>query len=305
MEIKEAKKYKKIRTDLAMEIKEQYENDNVEIKGVEVEKSEYDDSNIIVTTVKIMDENGAKFMKRPIGTYTTVEAPDIMFEKNIYENTIDILAKEIKKLIDNFIGHKRMPSIFIAGLGNREVTPDMLGPLVVDKINVTRFVYMNKKEEITQKINMLVSAISPGVMAQTGMEAADVLGGIINDMKPDLLIVIDALAARNLSRLNTTIQITDTGIIPGSGVGNHRKAITPKYMNIPVIAIGVPTVVDAYTIINDIFRKYIPDKTVIDYLMDELIISDSDNMIVTPRNIDENVRLIADAIAKALNIIIG
>lgn len=292
-------------TDLAMEVKEKFEEDNVEISGVELTKEHYDEDKIEVTTVRILDENGAKKMGRPIGTYVTIESPYLEYDDMIKNETIMCVKNEIESILPN----NCEKGIFIAGLGNREVTPDMLGPLVVDKLSVTRHIFSELGEKVFDScVPLIVSAISPGVMSQTGIEAADILSGVLSKEEVDCMIVIDALAARSVSRLNTTIQITNTGICPGSGVGNHRRGIDEESMKVPVIAIGVPTVVDANTIIADSINKYMSDKLTkqeTNYLIGELVIPDAVNMMVTPKNIDESVRNMAQVLSDALNMIIS
>lgn len=293
------------RTDLAMEIREKFTQDNVEISGVELIKNRYENTSIEVTTVRILDDTGAKKMGKPVGTYVTIESPFMEYDDEEKKSTSVCLAGELKKLLKG----RTKDGIFVAGLGNRHITPDMLGPLVTDNLFITRHIYKEMGQEVFgDNKPVKTGAIAPGVMSQTGVEAADILEGIVNDLDISCLIVIDALAARNVSRLNTTIQITDTGICPGSGVGNHRKGITKESLNIPVIAIGVPTVVDAFTIVNDSLRKYMGDVKVtgeIEEVINKISTSDTDNMIVTPRNIDEAVRNMAQVLSDALNSIIS
>lgn len=295
-------------TDLAVEVREQYEEDNVEISGVSVRSSRYRKTNIIVTKVHIMNKNGAKKMGKPKGKYITIESPDMESDDEIKDLTASCLAQELSNIMSGIISGKKEASVFVAGLGNREVTPDMLGPLVTDNLYITRHIYNEYGEEaFAGDEPMVVSAIAPGVMAQTGIEAAHILKGIVSDMSVDCMIVIDALASRSVSRLNTTIQITDTGICPGSGVGNHRMGIDRESMGVPVIAVGVPTVVDAFTIINDSLRKHMgnqgyDDETISD-IMKNIDLPETENMIVTPKNIDEAVRSISEVIAKAMNIL--
>lgn len=197
------------------------------------------------------------------------------------------LADQMRDLIPNLNSEK---SILIVGLGNSEVTPDALGPNVVSNMQITRHVVREygKAAFGVDKIN-LISSIVPGVMAQTGMETSEIIKGIIDETHPDLVIVIDALAARSTKRLNRTIQITNTGIHPGSGVGNHRNALTEESLGIPVIAIGVPTVVDAATIVNDAMENLLS------------AMSELNNMYVTPKDIDETVKRLSFTISEALN----
>ena len=250
----------KIRTDLAMEQKERFESDHVEVSGVVLEEEYDEEKEIKITTVRIETENGAKAMGKPVGTYLTLEAPNMAaadegYHREISETLAGFLEKYMKDTEEN---QEKGYSVLVVGLGNREVTPDALGPYVVDQLNVTRHIVQEYgRYAVGKGGSRIVSAIVPGVMAQTGMESAEIIRGIVNETTPDLIMVIDALAARSTKRLNRTIQISDAGIYPGAGVGNHRSEITKDTMGIPVIAIGVPTVVDAATIVNDTMENFI------------------------------------------------
>ncbi|MCI9136569.1 MAG: GPR endopeptidase [Lachnospiraceae bacterium] len=308
-----------VRTDLALETREKFEEDNVEIKGVRVEEEYREESEIKITTMVIETENGAKTMGKPKGTYITIEAANMDTQDEDYHREISIeLAKIIRKLLPS---PKESLSVLVAGLGNREVTPDALGPRVVDHMLITRHVlkefgkYAFGEEEVNA-----VSGIVPGVMAQTGMESQEIIRGVVEETKPDVMIAIDALAARSTRRLSRTIQITDTGINPGSGVGNHRHGLSKKTMGIPVIAIGVPTVVDAATIVNDTMHTLIQAmeenshlqtlSTGLNALNDmekyelirELLSPQLNTMFVTPKDIDESVRRLSYTLSEGLNI---
>ena len=194
----------------------------------------------------------------------------------------------------------------VVGLGNRDVTPDALGPHVIEKLNVTRHIIKEYgKYAMNEKEAHMVSAIAPGVMAQTGMETSEIVKGIVNEIHPDFVVAIDALAARNTKRLNRTIQIADTGINPGSGVGNHRQGITKETLGIPVIAIGVPTVVDAATIVRDTMENVLENVEPAEKyeVMENLIAPHLYGMFVTPKDIDETVARIGATISQALNIL--
>lgn len=324
-----------IRTDLAMEQKERFESDHVEVSGVVLEEEYDEDREIKITTVRIETENGAKMMGKPVGTYLTLEVPDMASADDGYHREIsETLAGFLEKYVENEEsknrnagnenGHpkKKGYSILTVGLGNREVTPDALGPYVVDQLHITRHMvqeygrYAVEKEE-----SRIVSAVVPGVMAQTGMETAEIVQGIVKETKPDMILVIDALAARSSKRLNRTIQISDAGIHPGAGVGNHRSVITKETMGIPVIAIGVPTVVDAATIVNDTMENFIEALETSETLngvgvvlqgynsaekyelVKELIAPHLNGMFVTPKDIDETIRRISYTISEALNLL--
>lgn len=309
----------RIRTDLALETKESFEEDDVEIHGVTIEESYDEKREIQITKVCIETEKGAKEMGKPIGTYITLEAPNMSVPDEDYHREISReLAKHIQSLIEK---QDQEQSILIVGLGNREITPDALGPNVVNNLLITRHVIKEYgKMAIGQDKVHMISGIVPGVMAQTGMETLEIVKGIVNETKPQLVIAIDALAARSTKRLNRTIQVTDTGINPGSGVGNHRSGLTRETLGIPVIAIGVPTVVDAATIVNDTMENLITAmnqteqlKTIgnslntLDHsekyqLIRELISPHLNGMFVTPKDIDETIKRISFTVSEALNI---
>ena len=219
-----------VRTDLALEEKERFASDNVEVQGVVLEE-EYDEENEIrLTRVVIETENGAKIMGKPTGIYLTLESPDLALE--VEENS-RVLQERICDCIRELIFHKiscedrKELKILFVGLGNRAVTPDALGPYVADHLEVNRHIVKEYGKYAMRTEQLIVlSAIVPGVMGQTGMETAEIVRGIVHETKPDLILAVDALAARNSRRLNRTIQIADTGIHPGSGVGNYRNAMT-------------------------------------------------------------------------------
>ena len=308
-----------IRTDLALEEKERFESDQVEVQGVVLEE-EYDkEREIRVTTVRIETENGAKTMGKPVGTYLTIEAPNLSSpDEGIHREVSEELAKYLIEVMEKIIPESEHDKeVLVIGLGNRQATPDALGPYVADNLNVTRHI---GKYAALEEMNCVVSAIVPGVMAQTGMETAEIIKGVVRETKPDLLIVIDALAARNSRRLNRTIQIADTGINPGSGVGNYRNAITKETIGVPVIAIGVPTVVDAVTIVSDTMENLLSALETSESLkgvglvlggyseaekyelIKELIAPNLNSMFMTPKDIDETVKRLSYTISEGLNL---
>ena len=311
-----------IRTDLALEDKERFESDNVEIQGVILEEQYDEENEIRQTTVKIETENGAKVMRKPVGTYITIEAPDMAVPDEDYHKEVsEILSEHLEKFIKKEVTKEKEDiSILIVGLGNRKVTPDALGPYVVDNLNITRHIFREYgKYALADDKKYFISAIVPGVMAQTGMETLEIIRGIIDETAPDVVIAVDALAARSSRRLNRTIQIADTGIHPGAGVGNHRNGITRDTVGIPVIAIGVPTVVDAATIVNDTMENLIAAMETSETLkgvgvvlqgysatekyelIKELISPHLNGMFVTPKDIDETVKRISYTISESLN----
>lgn len=293
----------KIRTDLALEVRESFPEDNVEIKGVILTEDFDETNNIRISTVEIKDERGAKAMEKPMGTYITIEAPDLDKSNEDYNRPVsDLIANYLKKLS----GDLSEEDILVVGLGNREVTPDALGPQVVDNLFVTRHLIRKFGQEFKEKNDLgSISAISPGVMAQTGMETVEIVKGIIGETSPKLVIVIDALASRSIYRVNTTVQISDTGISPGSGVGNNRHAINEEELGVRVIAIGTPTVVDAATIVADTLSKYMESTGFSEEdkykFISEVNTKEMYNMFVTPKNIDEAVKRLSFTISEAIN----
>ncbi len=293
-----------IHTDLALEDKERYESDDVEISGVSVEEFYDEEQDIRVTEVKILTENGAKAMRKPIGTYITMEMSNLVLPDEEYHQAV---AGELAKYISKILNLDRNEyTALVVGLGNREVTPDALGPRTIECLNVTRHIVKEYgKYAFGEDGSQMVSAIAPGVMAQTGMETYEIIKGIVETTSPDVVFVVDALAARNTKRLNRTIQIADTGIHPGSGVGNHRNEISKETLGIPVIAIGVPTVVDAATIVRDTMENLVSslddDKKY--EMLQELIAPHLYGMFVTPKDIDESIERIGETIAEGLNLL--
>lgn len=297
-----------IRTDLALEAREMInekksekmkENNSLpEGMFVDTTENEY----VTITEIQINSDEAMNAIGKKKGKYITLELKQSLLDTiDIQENTAMILAEEIKKVINETA--KNSPQFMIVGLGNRNITADSLGPKVTDKIVVTRHIknLQNKKNNENLGIdNRLgnICAIAPGVMGVTGIETSEIIKGMISTIKPDLLLVIDALASRKATRVNSTIQISDTGIVPGSGVGNHRMELSKEVLGIPVISVGVPTVVDALTLVKDILDVEERDFT-------ELENNDNiANMIVTPKNIDIAIERISDVLASAINMAI-
>lgn len=309
-----------IRTDLALETRERFVSDYVEIPGVSVEETYDEEREIRTTRVVVETENGAKMMGKPVGTYLTIEAPNMAVPDEDYHREISKkLAEDIKELVPE---RKEEVSVLVVGLGNREVTPDALGPYVADHLHVTRHIVKEYGKYAMGKDQVyLVSAVVPGVTGQTGMETLEIVKGVVEETEPDFVVAIDALAARNSKRLNRTIQITDTGICPGSGVGNHRLALNSETLGVKVIGIGVPTVVDAVTIVNDTMENFIValessellksvGETLRSYneaekqeLIRELIAPHLNGMYMTPKNIDDTIKRVSFTISEALNIL--
>lgn len=240
-----------VRTDLAVEAKdlaqERDASSRQQLKGFKVK--EYEQDGIKVQTMDI-DEEGAKLSGKKAGRYLTLETQGIRQQDSaLQEKVINLFAKEFSAFLD-YLGIQQDASCLIVGLGNWNVTPDSLGPLVTESLLVTRHLFKLQPENVEEGYRP-VSALSPGVMGLTGIETSDIIQGVIDRSKPDFVIAVDALASRAIDRVNSTIQISDSGIHPGSGVGNKRKELSKETLGIPVIAIGVPTVVDAVTITSD------------------------------------------------------
>lgn len=324
--MEEEKMQFEVRTDLALEEKESFPGDGGEIRGVSLREWNGCENSMKLTEVKILDDRGAKAMGKPKGTYLTLEASQLSDKDEDFHREIsDELAKQLRKLVKQvcrrpFSHHEPPVHVLVVGLGNQSVTPDSLGPRVVGNLQVTRHLWTQYGEAFCQKKRFpVISGIVPGVMAQTGMETAEILKGIIHETKPDLLIAIDALAARSVRRLGTTIQLTDTGIHPGSGVGNHRHSLTYESLGIPVLAIGVPTVVGAAAIVHDTVSTMIKtlasnastsgmgnfieemDSDEQYELIRELLEPEFGSLYVTPPDIDETVKQLSFTISEGIH----
>lgn len=293
---------RRIRTDLALETTERFAEENTEIRGVEVHEEYDEEKDVRTTVVKIMTENGAKSMGRPQGTYITIEAPELSTPDEDYHREIsEEISTHLRKLIDL----EKEKSVLVIGLGNAAITADALGPQVVDNLLMTRHIIKEYGlRGIKHKKMHRISGIAPGVMAQTGMETAEIVQGIVSETKPDVVVAIDALAARSVRRLSRTIQITDTGIHPGSGVGNHRNGLTEENLQVKVIGIGVPTVVDAATIVHDSMAHLLDtlEETEQKEFLDEMIAPNLYSMFVTPKDVDETIKYLSFTISEGLNI---
>ncbi len=250
----------------------------VEIEGVMVSETWNKEKSVKITSVKIMTQKAAERMGRKCGNYITLEIKKLSAEEEkIREGVIECLKQELICLEKG----KKTEHILVIGLGNREVTADAIGPFALENVFVTR--HMMEYERIKQSYKT-VSAFVPGVMAQTGMETMELIQGVNEKIRPDLVIVIDALAAKNAGRLCTTIQLTDTGIRPGAGVGNHRKELNRESLGTDVIAIGVPTVLNAEEIAEPEQKEEVKE------------------LLVMPRNIDSSVRYISKLLAEGINL---
>lgn len=288
-----------VRTDLALEAHENMEVVSENTHGILVDETYHENTETRITKVLVSTKNGAKALCKPMGTYITLETPNMIEPDENYHREISTeLAAQLKEIIPHF---ETEQSILVVGLGNREVTADSLGPDVIDNLCITRHIVKAYGKAAYNKKRMhLISSLAPGVMAKNGMETAEIIKGVIDQTKPDLMIVIDALAARSIKRLNKTIQITDTGIHPGSGVGNHRNGLTKESLGIPVIAIGIPTVVDAETIVRDAL-SYMEETEQTNPFQGKMVNSELHNMYVTSKDIDEVIKRLSFTISEALN----
>ncbi len=312
-----------IRTDLAVEEKESFPGDGGEIAGVSLREWTEPQGSVKMTEVRILDDHGARAMGKPKGTYLTLEADRLTKRDEEYQELIAKgLAKQIRSQIAGIFPERQNGEplhILVVGLGNPSVTPDALGPRAVGRLQVTRHLDRQYGEGFCREKGLpIISAIVPGVMAQTGMETAEILKGIIDETRPDMLIVIDALAARSVRRLGTTIQLTDTGIHPGSGVGNHRHSLTRESLGVEVLAIGVPTVVGAAAIVHDtvhsltrvllenpmtqelggFLEELAPDEQYA--LIRELLEPEFGNLYVTPPDIDELISIVSGTVSEGI-----
>ena len=303
------------RTDLAVERANIYKKANKleEIDGIETEDDDIDE-NIKVSRVKITNENGEQAIGKEKGIYVTIDLKDL---KNVDENEIqkasDTLSNELKAIIQNHVSFK--DDIMVVGLGNMYVTPDSLGPKVINEIDVTRHIIKYLPQYIDENARP-VTAFSPGVLGTTGIETYEILKGIVDNVKPKLLIVIDALASRSIERISSTIQISDTGIVPGAGVGNTRQEISEKTLGIPVVALGIPTVVESAVLVNDcldlliekmqneaksnVFLNQLKEQDNYETIKDTLN-PQNYNMIVTPKEIDNLIENMKDVVARGIN----
>lgn len=293
-----------VRTDLALEARESISEADGSLHGVKVEENYDEETDIRVTRVEITTKNGARAMGKPMGTYVTIEAPGMLEpDEGFHREVSDVLAGQLAKIIP---GAGQEQGILVVGLGNRDVTADALGPHVVDNLCITRHIVREYGKAAYNRDRMnQVSSMEPGVMGKTGMEAAEIIKGVVEQTGPDVIVAIDALAARTTKRLNRTIQITDTGIHPGSGVGNHRNALTKESMGVPVIAIGVPTVVDAATIVMDAFEKLLDgtgEAVKREYLEEcRNALAELHNMYVASKDIDAVIKRVSYTVSEGIN----
>lgn len=269
------------RTDLALERCENLNRNNLE--GIEIKS--YCSDGATVTRIDVLDERGEKTVGKPTGRYVTVEVAPFAKHAQFIDKSFDAVTREIRDILPE------KGSVLVAGLGNSEITPDALGPKCASMIFATRHITGELLKETGFEGLRCVSAFPTGVLGETGAEAVEMIKGVTAELKPDVVITVDALAARDVSRLGTTIQMCNTGIIPGSGVGNARLEISERTIGVPVISIGVPTVVDAATLIFD-FAGEIDEK---------ILEGKAENMMVTPREVDLMIERAAKLTSLAIN----
>lgn len=309
------------RTDLAIEISDLLKLDQAEdyqIPGVEIQEKKLADENLHITRVRILDETGEKQMGKPKGDYITIECPGIKENRpELHQKVIDVAAQSIVSLLPKTAKHPL--NVLVIGLGNRFATPDTLGPKVANQVFVTRHIAL-KAPELMEEDMAHLSSFAPSVMGLTGIETAEIIRGVAENVKPDCIIAIDALAARNVSRINTTIQISDTGISPGAGVGNCRKELNEETIGCKVIAIGVPTVVDTATLVSDTLSEITQQmvrqaehsplfdmlkeasETDFYHLVKETLGETVKDLFVTPKEIDEIIEYLSSIISNSINI---
>ena len=304
------------RTDMADERRDIYKKANKlegDIPGIEtIEK--ISNENIKSSVVKIINEEGEKAIGKPIGTYVTVDIKNLrLADDDEIENASNIISEELASIVDEKIG--KQDEILVVGLGNQFVTPDALGPKVSQEIEVTRHL-LKYAPECVIKGARSVCTIAPGVLGTTGIETLEIIKGVVDNVKPKLIIVIDSLASKSIERISSTIQISDTGIVPGAGVGNTRKELSKNTLGVPVIAVGVPMVVDLATITNDCLDIFIENlqsqaksndylnnlKNQDNYEEIKTALNPRDyNMIVTTTEVDDLIENMKNIVAKSIN----
>lgn len=303
-------------TDLADERRDIYRKANKiekDIPGIETEERQVSED-IKVATVKIINEEGANAIGKPIGTYTTIDVKKLKLAGEVeIQKASEVVTEELKKIFSKHVQDRE--DILVVGLGNAYVTPDSLGPKVIKDIDVTRH-FLKYTPEYIDPNTRPVTAISPGVLGTTGIETSEIVKGIVDNVKPKLVIVIDSLASKSIERISSTIQIADTGIVPGAGVGNARNELSQATLGIPVIAIGVPMVVETATLVNDalyLFINKLQEEAKSNDELNELKEKDNYdaikealnpqgyNMIVTPKEIDDLIENMKDVVARGIN----
>lgn len=304
-----------VRTDLAIEARDMYTEENKrELDGVIVDEEKEDD--IKITTVTIESDEAGEELGKPKGTYVTIDFPEF----TPYDGeTMDRVSKVVDNVLSRLVNMPEDKLALVVGLGNWNVTPDALGPKVTEKIMVTRHLKQVMPDVIDDSVRP-VCCISPGVLGITGIETGEIIKSLVEKIKPDLVICIDALGSRKLERVNRTIQISDTGISPGAGVGNHRMKINEESLGVKVVAIGVPTVVHAATIANDTIDLVLDeliskaekgkdfynmlkslDRVEKSNLINEILNPSFGDLMVTPKDVDAIIESLSKIIANGIN----
>ncbi|MBR6033325.1 MAG: GPR endopeptidase [Clostridia bacterium] len=304
------------RTDMAIERRDIFRkanNTKDEIPGIQTKESNYKD-NIHITKVIITNEQGALALGKPVGTYITIDIKNLKYatEESIEDVAINV-SLNLKEILNKYVNKE--DDILVVGLGNRASTPDSLGPKVVQDIDITRHLLKYIPQYIEEG-SRPVSAISPGVLGTTGIETQEILQGIVENIKPKLVIVVDSLASKSIERISSSIQISDTGIVPGGGVANARRELSQNTLGIPVIAIGVPMVVEAATIASDsldiFIKKMQQNAKSNEYLnslenedkytiIKEALAEEKYDLIVTPKEIDDLIENMSSIVARGIN----
>ncbi|NLW17189.1 MAG: GPR endopeptidase [Firmicutes bacterium] len=310
------RQYASVHTDLALEAHAAAVKTDWDRQGVRVETQKF--AGGVVSRVQVLDARGAARLGKPPGNYITIEAPGLrQHDVELREQVSQVLARELKNLLPPA---DKSSVTLVVGLGNWHVTPDSLGPLVIEELLVTRHLFEYAPQYVDEGMRS-VCAIAPGVLGITGIETGDIIAGVVQKVRPTAIVAVDALAARSMDRLGTTIQIADTGISPGSGVGNKRHALNRETLGVPVIAIGAPSVVYANTIVLDaiqkltaslreaagnqpsvggILRDLTPEEQ--GQLVHEVLSPFWGNLVVTPKETDEQIRQLSKVIAGGLNV---
>jgi spore protease len=311
--------YNNVYTDLALEAHNlAIERTGGEIAGVSVTEEKKKD--VRISRIEVLNKQGAESIGKPPGRYITIESNELRGQNRlIHDELSEIVSNELKSLINFELlspAPNIEPTIFVVGLGNWNATPDALGPQVLNNLMVTRHLYQEAPPELRKGLRP-VCALSPGVLGLTGIQTAEIIKGVVEMVKPDLIIAIDSLAARSTSKLANTIQITDTGISPGSGLGKTRMGINREVMNIPVIAIGVPTVVNAVTIVNDAMDRLLTGNIFSptererfrhvgevekERAVENILSPYMGNLIMSPKGVDELIINVGKIIAGGINV---
>ena len=292
----------KIRTDLAIEAHEMCSKEKAEknhLDGIDV--SEYQNGDVFITRIEVTNEKGSEILGKPKGNYITLEIPNLKYSDEAYQSACQEIAKQIETLIKITDKTKTL----VVGLGNKAITSDALGPKAVSNLVVTN--HIKQGNDFLGDSFSRVCAIVPGVLGTTGIETIDIIKGVVEKTKPEIVIAIDALASRSMDRISNTVQISDTGINPGSGVENRREGINEEALGIKVIAIGVPTVVDAATVASDSIDAVLTktNEDLKDLGRDKiysLLAKSVGNMMVTPKDIDSVIEKASKTVANGINL---